>query len=267
MNIPSRRHSHRKLKFTVLIALIVVLVAACGVGTWYALREAPGTTSSSISKQSNTTSKPIVSAKPIVPSFNKSLLSTSDPASLWVIVNKSHPIVPLGYIPSDIVVGPQGSAVSDRMLADLNTLLTTASQQGITLQISSSYRSYDNQAILYKNYTARYGQAAADTISARAGHSEHQTGLAVDIGGNSNPACNFNACYGETVEGTWLAAHATENGFIVRYTPGNEAITGYNPEAWHLRYIGHELAQEMKKQNISTLEQFFGISGGTTYVN
>lgn len=205
--------------------------------------------------------------QPVVEQFDKTVNSTTDPASLWIVVNKQNPLTPIDFTPSDLVAGPQGSLVSARVNPDLNAMINAAAQEAVTLSISSSYRSYANQATLYTNYVAQYGQELADTISARAGYSEHQTGLAVDIGGITQPDCNFNECFGETIEGQWLRDNVTKFGFIIRYTENNGDVAGYAAEPWHLRYIGKELATELKTQNVTTLEEFFEIAGGRVYAS
>ena len=98
------------------------------------------------------------------------------------------------------------------------------------------------QVSTYNGYVSQYGQAQADTFSARPGHSEHQTGLAVDLG-NSNNSCALEICFGDTAGGLWLAANAADYGFIVRYPQGKEADTGYQYEPWHLRFLGVDTAK------------------------
>lgn len=118
----------------------------------------------------------------------------------------------------------------------------------------SGYRSYATQHSLYWAYVARDGQAAADRYSARPGHSEHQTGLAFDLlDARGNLLEEPRAVH-------WLAQHAHEYGFIVRYPVGKEPITGYMPESWHIRYIGQE-AGDIYRSGL-TLEEYFGVQGG-----
>jgi len=126
----------------------------------------------------------------------------------------------------------------------------------ISIGALSGYRSYSTQVTVYNNEVANYGQAVADSESAKPGTSEHQTGLAVDVGGGG---CGIEDCFGTTAEGKWLAANAYNYGFIVRYTAAKQSITGYRAEPWHIRYIGSELSQEMHKENITTLEEFFSL--------
>lgn len=198
-------------------------------------------------------------AKVETPQFNKSLYSTSEPTSLWVIVNKKHAL-PSSYAPS--LQSISGAQMRPEASSALNTLLKDASSAGNSLHIISAYRSYSNQQATYNNYVAQDGVAKADSYSARPGHSEHQTGLAVDLG---NGNCDLEICFGNTLAGKWLAENAYKYGFIVRYPSEKTDITGYQYEPWHLRYIGPELASEMHRTNILTLEEFFGINGGTNY--
>ncbi len=102
-------------------------------------------------------------------------------------------------------------------------------------------------------------------MSARPGHSEHQTGLAVDVGDLTDPSCDFLPCFATTPAGLWVAAHAQDFGFLVRYTPENSAVTGYAAEGWHLRYVGRELAGHMRSAGLTTLEETFGLPGGPVY--
>ncbi|HEV7454579.1 MAG TPA: M15 family metallopeptidase [Candidatus Saccharimonadales bacterium] len=206
--------------------------------------------------------------------FDKNKYSTADKASLWVVVNKQHPLNPKTYAPDNLVVPniPMRSNITSTekyvrsdMGAALETMVKAAADAGIHLNLQSGYRSYSFQVTLYDGYVKQQGQTAADRQSARPGYSEHQTGLAADLGGTSLPSCNVADCFGATVEGKWLAANAYAYGFIIRYTTDKEATTGYEHEPWHIRYIGTELSTEMHAQGVETLEEFFGITGGTAY--
>jgi len=144
-------------------------------------------------------------------------------------------------------------------------MVAAAKQAGITLNLQSGYRSYNFQVTLYNRYVQQQGQAVADTQSARPGYSEHQTGFAADLGGTSQPSCNVEACFGDTPEGKWLAAHASEYGFIIRYPADRDSTTGYVYEPWHVRYVGTELAAEMRAKGVATLEDFFGTGNAASY--
>ena len=202
-----------------------------------------------------------------VPVYTPPALSAefSDPYSLLVVANKKYAL-DYYFEPSDLrVVNATGNRthyLRDCAASALETMFAAAAQEGITLVTCSSYRSASYQASLYNNYVAMYGTATADTISARPGYSDHQTGLAADIG-DHDQATVFTQAMENTVEGQWLYAHAHEYGFILRYPKGKEWITGYSFEPWHYRYVGVDYATAI--YNVSpdcTLEEYFGIEGG-----
>lgn len=156
-----------------------------------------------------------------------------------LLVNKNHPL------PKDF------GALDPTAASALAQLQAAAQSAGYSIPTVSGYRSYDYQAMLYNGYVQRDGQAAADTYSDRPGCSEHQTGLAFDVGAIDNN-------YGNTAEGQWLAAHCHEFGFIIRYQQGKESITGYMYEPWHIRYVGVNAATEIAQRGI-TLEEYLGV--------
>lgn len=186
--------------------------------------------------------------------------STSDPASPWVVVNKRTPLDPLDHEPDLTTV--RGYLVRPDAAPDVAALLDAADADGVRLTLRSAYRGYPKQAAVYEGWVAQLGAERADSVSARPGHSEHQTGLGVDVGGTTRPECDFEACFGETVEGRWVAEHAAEFGMLVRYTRQNSAVTGYAPEPWHLRWVGRELAAHMRATGVTTLEEVFDVPGG-----
>ena len=126
-----------------------------------------------------------------------------------------------------------------------------AAQDGISLFSISDYRSYELQTWLYQTYVDRNGRELADTFSARPGHSEHQTGLAIDLNQTLKSFAN-------TPEGMWVAERCWDFGFIIRYPEGKEWATGFMYEPWHVRYVGVELAAIMRDNGL-TLEEYFGI--------
>ncbi len=129
-----------------------------------------------------------------------------------------------------------------------------ASAQGLSLWIASGYRSYTYQNGLYQSYVNRNGKAAADTFSARPGHSEHQTGYAFDLNTVSEAFAN-------TKEGKWVNENASKYGFILRYPKGKDGETGYKYEPWHFRYVGTDLAEKLYNGgNWITVEDYFGIT-------
>jgi D-alanyl-D-alanine carboxypeptidase len=194
--------------------------------------------------------------KPAEPTFDKKKFSNDAPESIWVVVNKKRALNPTSYTPSDLVSVGNNQRLRSEAANALSLLIADAKTQGLTIQPLSGYRSYATQVQVYNNEVAAYGQAVADTESARPGYSEHQTGLAIDIGGGG---CGIEDCFGETNEGKWVAEHAYEYGYLIRYTAPKQSITGYRAEPWHIRYVGKELSKELKKQNITTLEEFLNL--------
>ncbi|RNL77326.1 M15 family metallopeptidase [Nocardioides marmorisolisilvae] len=186
--------------------------------------------------------------------------STTDPRSIWVVVNKTHPITPLTFRPQLSIV--RGYQVATPAAGPLTDLLAASDSAGLGFKIASAFRSFDYQERVHRNLVASQGQQAADRVSARPGYSEHQTGLAVDLITPGSPSCDFDQCFAHTPGGRWLTEHAWEYGFLVRYTPRNEAVTGYEPEPWHLRYVGKPLATAMHNAGVTTLEEFLGVPGG-----
>ena len=138
-------------------------------------------------------------------------------------------------------------------------------ETGLELQAQSSYRSFSTQESVYAGWVSSLGQAGADLTSARPGHSEHQTGLALDVNALPDQGCALEVCWGNTPHAQWIAANSWRFGFIVRYPDGMTPITGYEYEAYHLRFVGIELATEMHTTGISTLEEFFGLSPAPDY--
>ncbi len=123
-------------------------------------------------------------------------------------------------------------------------------ETGVTLKAVSGYRSYQRQATIYQNKLDRVKtEERADQYVARPGASEHQLGLAMDIGQKSDDV-NLTSSFGRTKGGKWVAEHCWEYGFILRYQEGWEDVTGYAYEPWHVRYVGREYAQMIHEANM-----------------
>lgn len=184
---------------------------------------------------------------------------------LLILVNKQHP-VDQAYKPDDLEKIKY--FVSDRsettryMRAEaaeaFHRMVEEAAQEGIELKMTTAYRSYAFQKILFDNYVAKEGEEAANKYSARPGQSEHQTGLAVDVSSTSVDYQLSND-YDKMEEGKWLADHAHRFGFIIRFPKGKAEITGYQYEPWHIRYVGLTAAKEIYEQEL-TLEEFLQIN-------
>lgn len=170
-----------------------------------------------------------------------------------LIVNKTY-AVPEGYEPSGLVTayGSSGEYLLPETNEAFRKLKTDAAELGYTLWCQSGYRSYSTQNRLYTNYCSWSGKAAADTYSARPGHSEHHTGLALDLN-------TIDDSFAYTPEGQWVAENCYRYGFIIRYPKSKESITGYKYEPWHLRYVGTELAAELYSSGLC-LEEYFGLT-------
>ena len=178
------------------------------------------------------------------------------PGSVSVVVNKQRPLGDPGYAPAELF--DTGGVLLRREAAEaFAQLKNDAAAAGVVITAVSGFRTAEAQARLHDAYTGRYGSAVAESISARPGHSEHQTGLALDIGA-ADGACSLQACFEGTGAGAWAAANAHRYGFIIRYPAGAEAVTGYAYEPWHLRYVGLAAAGTIHGSGI-TLEEYAGL--------
>jgi len=185
-------------------------------------------------------------------------------SSLQVVVNKHRQLNPAAYVPGQLV-RVQAERLRAPAADAYKQFAKAAKAAGVNVMPISGYRSFSEQASLYDSYVRQYGQATADTLAARPGYSEHQTGLAMDIG-NASGTCALQACFANTPAGRWAAEHGWEYGFIIRYPAGAQAITGYTYEPWHLRYVGKVIAEDMQSTGIATLEKYFGLEAAPDYL-
>ncbi|WP_240752636.1 M15 family metallopeptidase [Microbacterium hydrothermale] len=197
-------------------------------------------------------------------------VSLSDPDREWLVVNKQRPLDPIDYAPGDLVMPANVRALEQSALRAapaeaLSAMVRAAADAGAgEIGYLSAFRSYSTQKSTYAGRVAVGGVAEADRESARPGYSEHQTGKAVDIV-PCNGSCGTLDDVAASPQGAWVREHAWEFGFITRYAEGREDYSGYEPEAWHLRYIGPELAQAYHDGGYTTLEEFFGLPAAPTY--
>jgi len=199
-------------------------------------------------------------------------LATGFAGSEWVVVNKLRPLSPLDFEPQVRKISSSESLDNSRglELRDVAATALEAMAQEMLFQgagqmfVNSAYRSYDYQLELFIDKVEQYGEAEALVRSAKAGHSEHQTGLAVDV---SVPAqgCAIMQCFGDTEAGKWIAENSWKFGYIVRYERDTTSITGYTYEPWHLRYVGTEIARMYANNGIHTLEDFWGFPAAENY--
>lgn len=170
-----------------------------------------------------------------------------------VIANKTYSL-PSNFAPNNLVTINGYIKVVDYVKDAFLSLSSDAKAIGLNIYASSGYRSYSNQKYIYENYVSMDGKENADRYSARAGYSEHQTGLAIDVN-------TIDMTFDNTSESVWLRENAYKYGFIIRYPKGKEDITGYMYEPWHIRYVGKELSNKLYKDgSYITLEEYYGIN-------
>ncbi|RBW69384.1 D-alanyl-D-alanine carboxypeptidase family protein [Bacillus taeanensis] len=175
-----------------------------------------------------------------------------------LLVNKDHSLssefVPNNLAYPDVPFSSDKEKMQAKAASALEEMFQAAENEGIQLYAVSGYRSYHYQEDLHAYFVDQYGREQANRVSAKAGESEHQTGLIMDV---SSPAVNYELIkeFGNTAAGEWLENNAADYGFIIRYPQGKESITNYDYEPWHLRYIGEDHAKEIEVQNI-TLEEY-----------
>lgn len=207
------------------------------------------TTSIVVSKTEVTTSAPVQSEPTgdgVIGTSSKGYTITRVNGITYVdgvlVANKTYAL-PSDYHPGDLL--PECSSAFNTMQAD-------AAAKGLNIYNASGFRSYSLQESLYTRYSNRDGKAAADRYSARPGHSEHQTGLALDLN-------DITSAFANTAEGIWVAENCWRYGFILRYPQDKEAQTGYMYEPWHIRYVGVDVATKIYQSGLC-LEEYYGIT-------
>lgn len=246
--------------FLIAASLIVVVVALAGCAPERAPLGASATPTEAVT--------PTPTPTP-TPTFDMAAQSLDDPASYWVVVNKLRPLNPADFVAPDLVAVAVDYVYAPQLRAEPAAQVVAMfaafnAESGLAMQSQSAYRSYSAQVSTYNGWVSKLGQAGADLTSARPGHSEHQTGLAIDV--SALPAnCSLDQCFADTAQGQWLAQHAWEYGFVLRYPNGYTNITGYEFEPWHYRYVGLDLAKEFHDTGATTLEEFFGLAAAPTY--
>ena len=195
------------------------------------------------------------------------MLPHQDPTDILILVNKQNraPAVPVTLVKPDVT--PTKPALSENIYmrpeaADaLEALFDGAAQAGITLYATSGFRSYSTQKAIYERKLEKVSEQSANASVAKPGYSEHQTGLAMDIEGESTLNTGLTAAFGESPEGIWVAENCHLYGFIIRYPKDKTDITGYIYEPWHLRYVGKEAAQEITALGVTFEEDILMVRG------
>lgn len=196
----------------------------------------------------------------------------TEDASITALVNKEYGLSE-DYIPEDLVTvdvptvleNPEVKQLREEAAKALKEMFTEAEKKDVYLHARSGYRSYNTQVELFNNYAKKHGEEEANRYSAKPGHSEHQTGLVMDVTSES-VNLELEESFGETDEGIWLKEHAHEFGFIIRYPQDKEDITGYIYEPWHIRYLGVEVATAVYASGL-TYEEYLYEEGLINEVN
>ncbi|MEZ7667782.1 M15 family metallopeptidase [Rothia sp. 27098_8_161] len=215
----------------------------------------PVVSATSASASASASSSPLALAQPSV---------ESQPYSLRCLVNKMRPFAQQDWEPSDLVEFYSHQLRAEAAKA-ADTMIDAAVADGVTLLVSSAYRSYAVQQQTYQYWVSVNGQQVADQLSARPGYSEHQTGLAIDFA--SPEGCRLEECYRDTLAGQWLAKNAPRYGYILRFPNGRQSVTGYHFEPWHYRYVGVQIAQEYVSSGAKTFEEFIGTGAAPDYAS
>ena len=187
--------------------------------------------------------------------FYKDITTIYNPTSYDFLVNKNNKLTS-DYVPNDLEPIDIKYSCKDKYLRheariNFEKLSKEAKKKGFNIIAVSTYRSYEYQDKLYNNYVLDKGAYYANMASARAGHSEHQTGLAVDVADKSLEYDNFE----NTKEFDWMKNNAHKYGFILRYPKASFHITGFKHEPWHYRYVGIDIATYIYKNNL-TFEEY-----------
>ena len=182
--------------------------------------------------------------------FYQNTSPAKDINKITMLVNKYH-YIDKDYVPNNLIE-INGLLINKEAYEAFSEMKKAINKENMNIRIISAYRSYNYQENLYNNYLKKENKEIVDTYSARAGYSEHHTGLAIDI---DNEILDFNKFY-LTKEFIWMNDNAYKYGFILRYPKDKENITGYTYEPWHYRYVGKEIADYIKKHN-STYEEYY----------
>jgi zinc D-Ala-D-Ala carboxypeptidase len=223
---------------------------------------APPAATSAVTPAAPSTSPTAAPTAPPTSPTSAATPSIDAPGSLWWLVNRNRPL-PDGYVPPDLVVpnvplapGADATQVTGTTAAAFEAMTADAATAGYQLMLKSGYRSEQDQQALYTRFVKAYGRDVAASLAAVPGTSEHQTGMALDVG---LVGLGDDQVFGGTPASRWVADNAHRFGFIVRYPPSKAAITGYANEPWHLRYVGVDLATLLHSNGL-TMEEQFGVA-------
>ncbi|MGO1769321.1 MAG: M15 family metallopeptidase [Microbacterium sp.] len=187
----------------------------------------------------------------------------------WMIVNKHRTLDPIDYSPDSLAAPARVVEPGLQLRTDATRALDAMVDQAIadgagSMSLTSGYRSHGYQESLFSGFAAQSGAQVAEMSSARPGYSEHQTGLAADLVA-CDVGCGSMDDFGGTPQSEWLLENGWRYGWIVRYEQGHTEVTGYEPEPWHVRYVGKEIAKAYHEGGYHTLEEFFGLEAAPDY--
>ena len=212
-----------------------------------------GTAIVSVAVPANATTRLVVVTSIGTVQISASTTTAALNASLWRVANKRIAL-PSGFAPT-LVVASGTFRLRRDCAAAYGNLRSAAARAGHPTGFTSAYRSYAGQLLLYNSYVRSLGRAGADRQCARAGHSEHQLGLSIDLKGS----------VGTSALAQWISANAWRYGFIVRYPRTATAITGIEWEPWHVRYVGVPLATDFTRRRATAFESYVGLPAAPTY--
>lgn len=212
-----------------------------------------GTAIVSAAVPANSTSRLVLVTSTGTVQFGASTTIAALNVSLWRVANKRIAL-PSNFAPA--LVAATGSFRLRRdCAAAYGQLRAAAARAGHPTGFTSAYRSYAGQLSLYDSYVRSLGRAGADRQCARAGHSEHQLGLSIDLKGS----------VGTSALAQWVSANAWRYGFIVRYPRTATAVTGFEWEPWHVRYVGVPLATDFTRRKATAFETYVGLPAAPSY--
>lgn len=172
--------------------------------------------------------------------------------------------LPATYYPTDLVDISTSGLAGGRLLRalvidDLTAMADAARAAGAPFELVSAFRSHATQQATFERWVRIGGHEAALRTSARAGHSEHQLGTAIDVSTPGGPRPWAHRDWATTRAGAWLAAHAWRFGFVMSYPRDSFAQTCYDYEPWHYRYVGRDLAADIRASGLAPREYLWAL--------
>lgn len=263
-----RKRRRRRRNRRILLVLLVILLLGTAWGITRAIEHWTATAPSSSQSQS--------APAPTAPPASQSTPSSSQPQSestdvpmsadpLLILANKDNPL-PADYAPDLAYLEGGSYQMQSEAAAAFDRMKNAANATGLHLMACSTYRSVERQTELFNAEIQKWMGQGMDEAAAREqaatvvmvpGCSEHNTGLAVDVGSITNQRVEED--FENEPEFAWLQEHAAEYGFILRYPADKVEVTGVTYEPWHYRYVGVENAQKIKESGLC-LEEYLAQS-------